>query len=71
MRTQPAGLRTTHRRPYAKRLCLVAGRKNNARTHDDRTTEKSGVVSLFDRGVKSVEIGMEDRGLELHEHIFV
>ena len=65
LRAQPAGLRAAHRRPNAAGLGLVAGREHHPRPHDDRATEEPGIVSLLDRGIERVQVGVQDRGLAL------
>ena len=60
---QPAGLRAAHRGPDAAGLRLVAGREHDAAPDDHRATAEAGIVSLLDRGVERVEVGVQDRGL--------
>ena len=60
----------THRRANAACLGLVAGREYYPGSHDDGATQETRVISLLDRGIERVEVGVEDRGLGQHEHMF-
>ena len=71
LRTRPPGLRAAHRRPHAARLGLVAGRQHHAPAHDDRAPAEARIVALLDRGVEGVQVGVEDRDVPRHEHMFV
>ena len=62
---QPAA----HRRAHAERLGLVAGREHHPAADDHRPPAQARVVALFDRGVERVEIGVQDPGRALVDHV--
>ncbi len=66
MRTQPAGHPATHRPVDAIGPGLVAGRQNHPGPDHYRTTPQPRIVTLLDRRVEGVEIGMKDRRLRPH-----
>ena len=70
LRAQAAGIRAAHRGAHAVRLGLVAGREHDSRPDDDRPPAQARVVSLLDRRVERVEIGVQDRRLGQHERMF-
>ena len=69
-RTQPARLPDAHRRAYTECLRLVAGGEDDAAADDHRPAAQPRVVSLLNRGEEGIEIGVEDRSLARHEHMF-
>jgi hypothetical protein len=72
-RAHAAGQPAAHRGADAVRLGLVAGREHDARADDDRPASQPGVVTLFDRRVERVQVGVQDRRLgggHGHEHMF-
>jgi hypothetical protein len=70
VRTQALGLPAAHRRAHAAGLGLIAGGEHDARADDHRPADETRIVPLFDRGVKRVEVGVEDRRGTWHEHMF-
>src|SRR6266545_6303553 len=70
LRAQATRLSTPHRRADAIGLGLVAGREHHAGTDDHRSPTQAGVVSLLDGRVEGIEVGVQDRSLGLHEHMF-
>ena len=68
--TEAPRLPPAHRGADAVRLGLVARRQHDPRSDDHRPAAQGGVVALLDRGVERVHVGMEDRGLVRHEHMF-
>ena len=58
---EPAGLRAAHRRFDAVRLCLVARCEHHAAADDHGPSAQARIVSLLDRRVEGVEVGVEDR----------
>src|SRR5436309_13101891 len=70
LRTEPPGLQATHRRPHTARPGLVAGRQHDPGSDDDRATAEPRIIALLDRGVEGVQVGVQDRGLARHEHMF-
>ena len=63
MRTEAAGLASTHRRADAVGPGLVAGREHDSHPDDHRTAAQATVVSLLDRREERVEVGVQDRRL--------
>ena len=59
-RAQPAGLCSTHRRADAVRLGFVAGCQHHAPTDDHRPAAQTRIVSLLDRGVERIQVGVQD-----------
>jgi hypothetical protein len=51
-------LGTSHRRPDPPRFGLVAGRQDYATTNDHRAAAQAGIVTLLDRRVEGVQVGM-------------
>ena len=70
VRAQTAGLAAAHGGLHAVPLGLVAGGEHDPTTDDHRPAAQRRIVSLLDRRVERVEIGMEDRRLRSHEHMF-
>jgi hypothetical protein len=71
LRAQAPRLRSAHRRSDAVGLRLVARREHDAGAHDHGPAAQARVVALLDRRVERVEVGVEDRRLARHEHMFV
>ena len=71
LRAEPLRLRAAHRRVDAVRLRLVARREHDAAADDHRAPPQARIVPLLDRREERVEIGVEDRRLAGHEHMFV
>ena len=69
-RAQPARLGAAHGRTNPERLGLIAGGEHDAPADDDGTPAQAGIVPLLDRRVEGVEVGVQDRGLAHHEHMF-
>ena len=69
-RAEPAGLRAAHRRPDAEGLGLVAGGEHDPPADEHRPAPQAGIVALLDGGVERVEVGVQDRRLAGHEHMF-
>jgi hypothetical protein len=59
-----------HRRFHAARLRLVAGREHYSSPDKDRLATQLGPISLFHRREERIEVGMQDRRLLAHEHMF-
>ena len=70
MRAEPPRLRAAHRRADAVRLRLVARGEHDAPADDHRPAAQARIVALLDRREERVEIGVEDRRLAVHEHMF-
>jgi hypothetical protein len=51
-------------------LGLVARRQHHPGTHDHGAAEEAGIVSLLNRCIEGIQVGMENRGLRGHEHMF-
>ena len=64
--TQPAGGPAAHRRSHPERAGLVAGRQHHPAADDHRAPAKGRVVSLLDRRVERVEVGVQDAGRGSH-----
>ena len=62
-RAETASSRPTHRRSHAVGLRLVARREHDSRADDHRPAAKTWVVSLLDRRVEGVDVGVKDRRL--------
>ncbi len=60
VRAQPAGLASAHRGAHAVGLRLVARREHDAAADDHRPAAQRGVVTLLDRCVERVEVGVQD-----------
>ena len=69
-RAQPARLRTAHRGAHPVRLGLVARREHDPAADDHRAPAQLRGVALLDRGEERIEVGVQDRGLSGHEHMF-
>ena len=67
---EPARKREAHRRVHAVRLRLVAGRKDDPAADDHGPSAQPGVIPLLDRREERVDVGVQDRRLVLHEHMF-
>ena len=52
-------------------LGLVAGRKHDTAADDHGTAAKARIVALLDGREERVEVGVQDRRLVQHEHMFV
>ena len=59
-----------HRRLDAARLRLVAGGEHDAAPDDHGPAAELGVVALLDGREERVEVGVQDRRLRAHEHMF-
>ncbi len=70
LRAQPPSLSATHGGADAKSLGLVARSEDDSAAHDDRTPAQARIVPLLDRCEERVEVGMQDRRLDGHEHMF-
>jgi hypothetical protein len=69
VRAQLSSLASAHRGAHAVGLGFVACREHDATADDDRTAAQRGVITLLNRGVEGVEIGVQD-GRFRHEHMF-
>jgi hypothetical protein len=69
-RAEPAGLGAAHRRADAVGLRLVARREHDAPADDDRAAAKPRFVPLLDGRIERVQVGVQDRYLSGHEHMF-
>ena len=69
-RAQPQRLSATHRCAHPEGLGLVAGGQHDTHADDHRASAQRRVVALLDRRVERVEVGVQDRGLVAHEHMF-
>ena len=63
VRAQPASRRSAHGRTDAVRLRFVARREHDSRADDHRPAAQARVVSLLDRRVERVDVGVENRRL--------
>ena len=70
LRAEPPGLDAAHGRAHPEGPGLVAGGQHDAAADDHRPPPQPRVVALLDRRVERVEVGVEDRGLAAHEHMF-
>ena len=70
VRAQPPGTPAAHRRADAERLGLVARGEHDPAADDHRPAAQARIVPLLDRREERVEVGMEDRRLDVHEHMF-
>ena len=82
VRTQPQRLPRVHGSADTERLGFVTGRQHHPAAHDDRFAAQPRLITLFDRGVERVEVGVQDRGFGAgldtrgtgggigHEHMF-
>ncbi len=70
VRTQPAGLPTAHRGADAVGLGLVAGCQHHTAADDHRPSTQAGIVSLLDRRVERIQVGVENGRLGHIEHMF-
>ena len=70
IRTQPASLPQAHRSLDAARLRLVARGEHDASAHDHGAAAQPRVIPLLDRREERVDVGVEDRRLLPHEHMF-
>jgi len=61
---------TAHRGAHAARLGLVARGEHDAATHDDGTAPQPRIVTLLHGRVEGVEVGVQDRRVAGHEHMF-
>jgi len=52
------------------RLGLVAGREHDPCTDDHRQSAQARIIPLLDRREEGVDVGVQDRRLLLHEHMF-
>ena len=71
LRAQPAGPCAAHRSADAVGLGLVAGRKHDTAADDHGAAAQARIVALLDRREERVEVGVQDRRLVQHEHMFV
>ena len=55
-------LAAVHRGTHAERLGFVARSQHHSAADDDRLPAQAGIVTLLDRRVERVEVGVEDRG---------
>ena len=55
-----------HAAAHAEGLGFVGGRQHDAATDGDGLAAQGRVEQLLDRGVESVEVGMEDGGRHIH-----
>jgi hypothetical protein len=69
-RTQPARLRSSHRRAEAARFRLIARRQHHTATDNHRSAPEAGIVPLLNRRVEGVQVRMQSHGLVRHEHMF-
>ena len=67
LRAEPARLPRAHRGPHPVCLGLVARREHHARPDDHGAAAQAGIVTLLDRCVERVQVGVQDRGLVRHE----
>jgi hypothetical protein len=70
VRTEAAGLSSAHRRPDSPNLGFVARGEDDAAAHDHGPAAEPRVVALLHRRVEGVDVGVEDRRLVGHEHMF-
>ena len=70
MRTEPPGLRPAHRTADPVAARLVARRQHDPAAHDDRPAAEARIVPLLDGREERVGVGVEDRPLLRHEHMF-
>ena len=63
VRAQAASRRSAHGRTDAVRLGFVARREHDSRADDHRPAAQARVVSLLDRRVERVDVGVENRRL--------
>ena len=70
VRAEPARTGAAHRGADAVRLRLVAGREDDAASDDHRPSAQARVVPLLDRREERVHVGVQDRRLRRHEHMF-
>jgi len=70
LRAQSPGLPAAHRATNAARPGLVARGEHDPRPDDDGARAQARIVALLDRREEGVEIGVQDRGLCRHEHMF-
>jgi hypothetical protein len=70
IRAESKGSPDPHRRVHAPRLRLVARGQDDPAADEHGPAAKLRVVALFDRREERVEVGVEDRGLGAHEHMF-
>ena len=68
--TQPARAAEAHRGVDAERFGLVARREDDSGADGHGAAAELGVVPLLDRGEEGVDVGVEDRRLTSHEHMF-
>ena len=68
--TEAAGPCAAHRRPNAEGFRLVARGQHDAPADDHGQPAEARVVPLLDRCEERIRIGMEDRRLAPHEHMF-
>jgi hypothetical protein len=68
VRAQPARLPAVHRGAHPECLRLIARRQHHAAADDHRLAAQPRVVTLLDRGVERVEVGMQDRCLRPREY---
>jgi hypothetical protein len=68
--TEPARARASHSAADATRLGLVAGGEHHPATDDHRPPAEPRVIALLDRGIERVGVGVHDRQLAWHEHMF-
>ena len=67
---QRPGLPPVHRGAHAPPLGLVAAGEHHAPADDHRAAAQPRRIALLDRRVERIEIGMQDGGLAVHEHMF-
>src|SRR5262249_44795355 len=70
VRAEKPGPPAAHRGPDPIRLGLVTRCEYDAGADDDGASAQPGIVALLHRRVERVEVGMEDRRLAGHEHMF-
>jgi len=70
LRAQPPRPSAAHGRPHAAGAGFVACGHHDAGSDDDRSGSQPRVIALLDRGEERVEVGVQDRGLPMHEHMF-
>ena len=70
LRAQPPRPPAAHRPLDAVRAGLVARRQHDPRPDDHRPAPQGGVVALLDGREEGVEVGVQDRRLARHEHMF-
>ena len=68
--TQPPRLHGPHRGADAERPRLIARRQHDAATDDHRAPAQLRVITLLDRRIERIEIGVEDGRIDVHEHMF-